>query len=340
MTKPILEVHNLTAGYAQNGGRNPHAVVTNVNETLHPGELVCLIGPNGAGKSTLLRTLAGMQPALQGTVRLTGQDIRTMQAEDRARKLSLVLTHKLDVGFMTGYALVAMGRSPYTGWMGQLNVNDHAVIDEAVRLVGAQNLVDRSFSTMSDGERQKILIARALAQEPRLMILDEPTAFLDLPRRVECMSLLGELAHRTQRAILLSTHDLDLALRCADKIWLLPYGGNLRVGVPEDLVLSGAFQTAFENLGVQFDIGTGTFQTASHARKQIVLIGSGVQLTWTKRALERNGYTVLLERTQGLTTVELTTKVGLCDWRIDDSGVTGTSIENLLATLSAKPLSV
>ena len=235
-----------------------------------PGELVCLIGPNGAGKSTLLRTLAGMQPADQrigfaAGARTSGQ----MKAEERARRLSLVLTQKTDVGLFTGYGLVALGRTPYTGWMGKLS--PQRITSSSVRRSGwsgRQNLAERTFNTMSDGERQKILIARALAQEPDLMILDEPTAFLDLPRRVECMSLLRDLAHRTGRTILLSTHDLDLALRSADRIWLLPYGGKLSVGVPEDLVLSGAFQTAFSNMGVQFDVETGTFQTTRHANSR------------------------------------------------------------------------
>ena len=335
MTTPILEIHNLTAGYSQRGGRDSINVVTDVNETLQAGELVCLIGPNGAGKSTLLRTLAGMQPAIRGSVALLGHDLRTMSAEERARRLSLVLTQKMDVGLFTGYALVAMGRSPYTGWMGQLRPQDHSVIQEAIRLVGAQNLENRSFTTMSDGERQKILIARALAQEPDLMILDEPTAFLDLPRRVECLSLLRDLAHRTQRTILLSTHDLDLALRSADRIWLLPYGGKLRAGVPEDLVLSGAFQSAFANLGVQFDLETGTFQTMQRPRKKVVLLGQGVTCFWTKRALEREGFSVQSEPAPGLSTIHLIDEDSNCLWIIDGNlSVPCTSIAQLIHTLS------
>ena len=334
MTNLILETHDLTAGYPRSAGRDAVSVVNSVSETLHAGELVCLVGPNGAGKSTLLRTLAGMQPAMSGTVSLLGQDIRAMKSEARAKLLSLVLTHKIDAGFLTGYALVALGRSPYTGWMGQLSANDHEIIHEAIRLVGAQNLADRVFSTMSDGERQKILIARALAQEPRLMILDEPTAFLDLPRRVECMALLRDLAHRTHRAILLSTHDLDLALRCADRIWLLPYGGELRTGVPEDLVLNGAFETAFENLGVQFDVTTGTFQQAHRPTRQIVLMGAGVRYFWTKRALEREGYHVHAVAVPGLRCVHIEDGSAVDCWRVDGNACK--SVGELLELLSNK----
>lgn len=338
MTTPILEIHNLTAGYFQYA-REPIQVVKEVNETLYAGELVCLIGPNGAGKSTLLRTLAGMQPPIRGTVSLMRQDIRTMKAEDRARRLSLVLTQKLDVGLFSGYDLVAMGRSPYTGWLGQLSAKDHDIIQESIRLVGAQKLADRTFNTMSDGERQKLLIARALAQEPDLMILDEPTAFLDLPRRVESMGLLRDLAHRTQRAILLSTHDLDLALHCADRVWLLPYDGKLHVGIPEDLVLSGAFKMAFENLGVQFDMETGTFKMPNRAHKPIVLVGTGVQRFWTQRALEREGFRVQAECVEGLPTVQVIDDGNTGRWIIDgDQGAAFMSIAQVIQALAARQI--
>ena len=335
MSIPILDVRNLTVGYPQ--GKGYISIVKNVNEAVQAGELICLIGPNGAGKSTLLRTLAGMQPAIEGTVLLMGQDIRKMRAEERARQLSLVLTHKLELDLVSGYSLVAMGRSPYTGWMGQLSAIDHDIILESLQLVGAQKLANRMVNAMSDGERQKILIARALAQEPHLMILDEPTAFLDLPRRVECISLLRDLAHRTQRAILLSIHDLDLALRCADRIWLLPYDGILRVGVPEDLVLSGTFQKGFENMGVQFDIETGTFLMKKQATKQIVLIGSGMNYFWTQRALEREGFDVQSEPTDGLTTIHLMDEESTCHWIVDgDDHLPCASIGELLVTLSMR----
>ncbi len=340
MTNPILAVQNLTAGYIQGVGKPPINVVKDVCETLNAGELVCLIGPNGAGKSTLLRTIAGMQPAIKGCVLLMGKDIRAMKATERALRLSLVLTQKMDVGFVSGYDLVAMGRSPYTGWMGQLSAHDHDVIQEAIRLVGAQSLTGRIFDTLSDGERQKILIARALAQEPTLMILDEPTAFLDLPRRVECMSLLRDLAHRTKRTILLSTHDLDLALRYADRVWLLPYNGKLCIGMPEDLVLSGAFESTFENMGVQFDMGTGTFQTVHQTNKKVVLLGSGIHHFWTQRALEREGFNVQSEYTSGLTTIDLVEENSTYRWIIDkDDRTPCTSVAQLIKALSMHDVS-
>lgn len=292
MSDPLLHIQELSAGYLQRGAL-PREVVHPFTTYIHPGTVTCLIGPNGAGKSTLLCTIAGMYKPLRGRVLLGGGDIHQMNITERARRLSVVLTQKMEVGLFTGYALVAMGRHPYTGLMGQLSEHDHDVVRHSIELVGAERLVDRPFNQMSDGERQKVLIARALAQEPDLLVLDEPTAYLDLPRRVECMALLRDLASRTGRAVLLSTHDLDLALRFADQIWLLPYTGQVQVGLPEDLVLSGAFETAFHSTAVSFDRMTGAFQLPIKHSKVAVLEGEGAHFVWTKRALEREGYEVV-----------------------------------------------
>jgi iron complex transport system ATP-binding protein len=279
----ILETQNLAIGYKT-------AIHANLNLELVAGELVCLIGPNGAGKSTLIRTMAGMQKPLSGHVMLMDAEVQKMDSRSLAQKLSLVLTERAEVGLLTGYALVSLGRHPYTDWAGNLSQSDEKVIRWAVEAVGAQEIAPRYVGELSDGERQKLMIARALAQEPALMILDEPTAFLDLPRRVEMMQLLRRLAHETGRAILLSTHDLDLALRNADKIWLLPKGGEIAVGAPEDLVLNGAFEAAFRSEGVVFDVQTGSFRAQIEAKRKIKLIGEGIQALWTERALERAGF--------------------------------------------------
>lgn len=304
MTEFLLQLDQVSAGYVQRG-KSQQVIVKPFTEGVPAGKLVCLIGPNGAGKSTLLRTIAGMQTPLSGRVLLDGQDIYQMNPADRAKRLSVVLTQKMEVGLFTGYSLVAMGRHPYTAWSGQLREQDHQVVRQAIRMVGAENLADRAFSTMSDGERQKIMIARALAQEPDMLILDEPTAFLDLPRRVECMVLLRNLAHQMGRTILLSTHDLDLALRCADHIWLLPYSGHMRVGLPEDLVLNGAFEAAFHSANVAFDIETGAFKTQTVGHERIVLEGEGIQYTWVRHALEREGYAVLSKYEAGIPIIRL-----------------------------------
>jgi iron complex transport system ATP-binding protein len=241
---------------------------------LNAGELVCLLGPNGAGKSTLLRTLAALQPPLAGRVLLDGADLHAMPARERARRLSVVLTDRIQVGQLTAYTLFGLGRYPHTNWSGRLTEADHAVIRRALAATGATDLAARPVGDLSDGERQKVLIARALAQEPRLMVLDEITAFLDLPRRVEVMRLLGRLARTTENAVLLATHDLDLALRSADRIWLLPRGGPLQVGAPEDLILSGAFESVFATEGVAFDRADGSFRLHRAYHSVVTLVGT------------------------------------------------------------------
>jgi iron complex transport system ATP-binding protein len=285
----VLEAHNLTVGYAAAGRTEP--VARDINVTLNAGELVCLLGPNGAGKSTLMRTFAGMQRPLAGRVTLCGDDIAALRPRQLAARISVVLTDRPNVGLLNGYALVAIGRHPHTDWTGRLSRYDEAVIRWAVDAVDARDLAERPVMELSDGQRQKLMIARALAQESALILLDEPTAFLDLPRRAEMMRLLRHLAAQTGRAILLSTHDLDLALRSADTLWLLA-DGQLRVGTPEDLVISGAFEQAFRSEGVIFDREMGTFSVEHKRGRAVIVHGDGIPHTWTRRALQRAGYTL------------------------------------------------
>ncbi len=293
MSLPVLQTHHLDIGYKQ-ARRTAKVVVSAIDVTLHVGELVCLIGPNGAGKSTLMRTLAGMQPVLAGEVELLGDAVGSLNPREMARRLGIVLTERQDVGKLTAYELVALGRYPHTDWTGRLSEDDERAIQAAIEAVGAVDLAGRQVNELSDGERQKVMIARALAQEPAVILLDEPTAYLDLPRRVEIMATLRTLAHQTGRAILLSTHDLDLALRTADTLWLLPKGGPLLVGAPEDLVLNGALAAAFRSEGVEFDLQTGSFRMVAHQIGEIGLIGEGVVAIWTARALERFGFRIVM----------------------------------------------
>ncbi|MEZ4670995.1 MAG: ABC transporter ATP-binding protein [Anaerolineae bacterium] len=320
---PVLSTSFLTIGYTA-PRRAPKVVVEDINVSLKAGELVCLIGPNGAGKSTLMRTLAGMQAPLSGSVQLLGDDVRSLKANELAKRLSIVLTEKVDVGVLSAYALVALGRYPYTGWMGDLTAEDEAVVRQAMSAVGAAELAARNINELSDGERQKVMIARALAQEPAVLLLDEPTAYLDLPRRAEMLAMLRELARTTGKAILLSTHDLDLALRNADCVWLLPKGGRLQVGAPEDLILSGAFEAAFRGEGVMFDTYTGSFKTSTPPAGTIDLHGDGLPALWTVRALEREGYCVVRWGTESPTKVEVDLlKDGqTTGWQVTTNGVT------------------
>ena len=319
----MLAVEDLAIGYAS--PRTPaHVVAEDINISLNESELVCLIGPNGGGKTTLMRTLAGMQLPLAGRVAIDGRDIHTMPARERAKRLSVVLTERVSAGLLSAYAMVGLGRYPHTNWSGALSDKDHEIIQSAIRMVGAETFMHRSVSELSDGERQKIMMARALAQEPRLMILDEITAFLDLPRRVEIMRLLRRLARTTGRAILLSTHDLDLALRSADRIWLLPKGGALQAGAPEDLVLNGAFESAFASEGIDFDREHGSFRIHQRFEAEVELVGEGAALFWTRRALEREGLHVQENGQPASIRVEIVAEGLSLRWQLTHGGQTHT----------------
>ena len=315
MAEAILKTQNLAVGY-KHGRRPPRVVARDIDVSLHRGEFVCLLGPNGAGKSTLIRTLVGMQPSLDGHVYLMGRDIVDISAREIAQSLSVVLTDRMSVGIMAVRDLVGLGRYPHTDWIGRFTEEDERVVSWAIRAARGEDLTYRNVAELSDGERQKVMIARALAQEPVLMILDEPTAFLDLPRRAEIMALLQNLAHTTDKAILLSTHDLDLALRCADRIFLLPFEGALQTGAPEDLILNGAYEGAFQSDGVRFDADTGAFVlNAQRGRSTVAVSGEGRRAYWTKRALERAGFQVADEET------EWRVDVGEDNvWRVEYSG--------------------
>lgn len=258
--------------------------------TLWPGELVCLLGPNGAGKSTLLRTLAGVQAPLGGQLTISGVPLAGLTPEARARQLSVVLTERLEAGSLTVQELVNLGRHPHTGWLGGLSAHDHAQVRTALAATGTDQFAHRLVSELSDGERQKVMLARALAQDTPLILLDEPTAHLDLPNRVALLRLLHQLARNMGKAILLSTHELDLALQAADRIWLLPANGELVAGAPEDLVLNGAFAAAFQCEGLAFDQATGTFELHTPTGPSVQLLGDGSAAFWTRRALLRAGF--------------------------------------------------
>lgn len=216
--KKMITLKNLVVGYPD--GRHTRQLNHAANEEAHDGMLTCLIGANGAGKSTLLRTIAGFQLPLEGTVVLGGDDVRALSPRQRAERMAVVLTDRPDVMCTTVWEMVATGRAPFTGFWGRLSGKDRNIVTRSLRLVGIEWMADRTVASLSDGERQKVMIAKALAQQTPVILLDEPTAFLDYPSRVEVMQLLLNIAHEEHKTVLLSTHDLDLALQTADRIWL------------------------------------------------------------------------------------------------------------------------
>jgi iron complex transport system ATP-binding protein len=287
----VLETYELAIGYKTKG--KAISVAVHLNLQLQPGKFVCLLGANGAGKSTLIRTLAGVQPPLEGKVHIQQKNIAEINKTDLAKKLSLVLTDLINTGNLNVYTILTLGRYPYSGWFGLLNRTDKEIIREAVRATGIERFLNKYIHELSDGERQKVMIARALVQDTPLIVLDEPTAHLDLPNRVEVMRLLRSMVRKTKKTVLLSTHELDLALQAADEIWLMMPNQSLITGVPEDLIIDGRFENAFRKNGFDFCRETGTFKVnIPDNHKKVWLLGGKVNYFWTKRALEREGYSL------------------------------------------------
>jgi iron complex transport system ATP-binding protein len=250
MNNETIRLSNLSIGYrGKNGTR---VVAAGINAAIRSGELTCLLGANGVGKSTLLRTLSAFQPKLDGDVLIEGREITTFSDKELSRMIGVVLTEKPDIRNMSVRELVALGRSPYTGFWGTLHEDDWQVVDEAISAVRIEPLRERMIHTLSDGERQKVMIAKALAQQTPVIYLDEPTAFLDFPSKVEMMQLLRQLAQTQQKTIFLSTHDFELALQVADTLWLMESQG-LSVGTPRELANSGALARYVERPGITFD---------------------------------------------------------------------------------------
>ena len=209
----IISLSQLSVGYSLS-----HPVISDINLELRSGQLVCLIGENGIGKSTLLKTLTGFLPKLKGSLLLGNRDIESFSQRELARQVSIVLTQKPDVQNLTIEEIIGLGRSPYTGFFGRLRAEDRKVVDDAIATMGIEKLRGRMIQTLSDGERQKVMIAKALAQETSIILLDEPTAFLDFPSKAETFQSLQRMAHERDKLILLSTHDLELAVRFADSL--------------------------------------------------------------------------------------------------------------------------
>lgn len=288
---PILNTHNLTIGYTSRG--KSLVIQSGLNLNFRQGELVCLIGPNGSGKSTLLRTLGGLQKSLGGQITLDGKDAAKLSKRERARLISLVLTDKVDIENAVVRQIIAIGRHPYSNWWGSLSASENILIDEALEMVHLKHKQNSLLSELSDGERQRVMIAKALVQDTPVIFLDEPTAHLDLPNRVEIMLLLHKLAHSTGKSVLLSTHELDLALQAADRIWLMTADKGVECGVPEDLVFNGNFNNAFQSKSFVFNEANGNFSLNYPMTRKVGVKGDKTRMYWTLRALARKGIEVV-----------------------------------------------
>jgi len=283
----VLALSNLSIGYNTEGAIK--IIASNLNTALKSGQLVALLGENGSGKSTLIRTLCNLQSPLSGSISIMGEEL----SQKRAKSIAVVLTSPVYAPNYTVYDMVSAGRYPYTNWLGKLSDNDHNIIQKSIESVGISELSNRLLHSLSDGEHQRMMIAKALAQKSDIIILDEPTAHLDLINRVEITKLLQKLAREENKAILMATHELDLALQMADRLWLM-FNGEIEEGAPEDLVISGVLQKVFAKLSLDFDHLSGGFKIKTETTKSIHFESTleTNEEIWTKRALHRVGYIV------------------------------------------------
>ncbi len=287
MKPHTIRIENLSIGYR--GKNDVNVVVQDISARINQGELTCLLGANGIGKSTLLRTLSAFQPKLGGSIYIRDKEIDDYPDKELSTVISVVLTEKCDLRNMTVRELIGLGRSPYTNFWGTLDEVDARIVEQSIALVRIEHLSQRMMHTLSDGEQQKVMIAKALAQDTPVIFLDEPTAFLDFPSKVEMMQLLHRLSRETNKTIFLSTHDLELALQIADTIWLMDKAEGMIIGAPEDLSLNGSLSRFFAYKGIAFDPETGLFRVDKAYDTRLCLLGDGQRYAMVRKALLRNG---------------------------------------------------
>lgn len=278
--RTLLSTISLSVGYGN------QALLEDLNLAIHSHQLICFMGPNGSGKSTLLRTLAGLQPVIGGTIKYEAG----AESTPVSSMISVVLTDRVSAGYMSAHDLIRLGRYPYLNWRLHFSAEDKKLIDAAIEQTQTGSILNKKLSELSDGQLQMVMIARALAQNGDLLLLDEPTAHLDLDNRLEIMTLLRRLAHENGKGVLVTTHDLHLALQTADDVWLAGDEKKLVRGIPEDLVLDGAFDRIFQFKG--FDLRSGRIKHTTEQGRKVKFVGEGSVYLWTKNALERSGFEV------------------------------------------------
>ena len=285
----ILSAKDLTVGYRKGNSTSP--VISGLNLSRSRGKLVALIGANGIGKSTLLRTLVGNQPPLEGEVSISGIRIGEISRKNLSLLLGIVNTERTQAGALTVREVVSLGRQPYTGFLGILSKNDKSIVEKAMQDAGILHKASSFLAELSDGERQKVMIAKALAQCTPIIILDEPTAFLDVASRMETMLLLHNLAHKQNKAVLLSSHDLSQSMMLADELWVVTNDQKIISGNTEDVVLSGAMDSIFASSIISFDLLQGDFCINLDSQYDIKLnCNDKILKKWIGNALKRNGY--------------------------------------------------
>ncbi|MCD7971943.1 MAG: ABC transporter ATP-binding protein [Candidatus Azobacteroides sp.] len=251
MSDAALYTTELSIGYTHNKQRK--YIRKNLNLSVYPKDLIAIIGPNGCGKSTLLKTLGGLILPLEGNIRIGKQDIQKASNQEKAKLISFVLTDAIQANGLSVRDLISMGRFPYTNWLGNLSEKDKEKIEEAISLIGLEGYEDRSLMKLSDGEKQRVMIAKALVQDTPFIFLDEPTAHLDLNNRIEILSLLRRISEKTGKSVILSTHELDLALKICNRIWLMDNTLGLYDKTPEEIITKDILKNIFPNCLLYFN---------------------------------------------------------------------------------------
>lgn len=291
-TKSILKAEKISIGYRK--GNKNKVVAENLSFQLTKGKLTCLLGPNGVGKSTLIKTIMGQIPPLHGDILLEEKPLTSFNLQELSKITSVVLTEKIITGILTVRQLVELGRIPHTGLLGRLSKYDLEIIDKAIDATNIQYLTEIRLNELSDGQLQKAMIARALAQDGEILILDEPTAHLDLVNRLEIMHLLRGLAESENKAILITTHDLEVAIETADIFWLMQCGMPLVIGMPEDLIINHQMDLLIPGKGLVFDPISGKI-VQKDKKCNIPVSGPQIQVKWVKAALAKKGFSQNLQ---------------------------------------------
>jgi iron complex transport system ATP-binding protein len=315
----ILKLQDLHIGYEHHANPKEGIVYGPLNTEIHTPEMIGIIGRNGIGKSTLLRTITGIQHPLRGTIAIRGKEISKISRSDRARLISYVSTEAVHVQNLGVMELVSMGRFPYTNWFGRLTSIDHDIIDDSIEQTGIKHLLEKPVYQLSDGERQKVMIARALSQDTPVIILDEPTAFLDLPARHETIRLLNNLSRHKNKLIIFSTHDLSIAMDEVDKLWLMTDEG-LMEGAPEDLLMNQGFRKLFNNSDLDFDARSLVFRFSRELKRRVKILADEKYVVFTRKAMERIGFkTTRNEDTDYTITVVADNAIPV--WQVDGPGL-------------------
>jgi iron complex transport system ATP-binding protein len=286
----MIELQNLSVGYISKKSKN--IILKNVDAKLEKGKLTCFLGRNGAGKSTLLKTILGVIEPIEGSILISQREMKNISANERARKISAVLTDVVKIEHISVEEFVALGRIPHTNWRGIIESEDKKHINNAITICEIDNIRNKIITELSDGQLQKVNIARAICQDTDLILLDEPTAHLDVSNKFKVFEILRKLAIDHKKSIFIITHDLELAFQNADILWVIDKKGKMQSGVTEDLLLDKKIIDSFLTSNFEFDYISGKFLYKRESRISFQLEGDSESTYWTKQALYKNGYGV------------------------------------------------